>query len=62
MLFKNLWVDPKNVVCVFADCEASRARVTLKEPASCEVFCDLESAQRLIKHLDDNDSSKPPKK
>ena len=54
MLFKNLWIDPKRVISVFCDHEAKRARVvTDLTGTAAEVTCDLESAQLLIKFLQD---------
>lgn len=61
MLFKNLWVDPQNVIAVFSDCEFKRARVLLKEPPMGEVICDDASAQELMKHLEKRDNSAKPK-
>lgn len=61
MLFKNLWCDPKEVVAMFVDVELKRGRVKLSKPELHEICTDLESAQLLLKYLDDNDPTKPKK-
>lgn len=56
MTFVNLWIDPKNVAAVFADCASKGgARITIKDPPSNEVFCDLASAQALMKYLQETE-------
>ena len=53
MTFVNLWIDPSNVACVFMDCATKNgARITIKQPPTNEIFCDLASAQALVKHLE----------